>query len=88
MKQWWFRYAIQQLIEKLIIPGLLFIFLNFAINQSSIEHRLLPNNSVSMCCMAAMSPAGRFVIYLFGMGVVYFECTSTCCTPLLPNIAY
>ena len=42
--------------------------------------------SVSMCCTAAlpgaegtsaMLRAGGFVIYLFGMVAVYFECTST-----------
>ena len=48
---------------------------------------MLPPNSISMCCTAAspgaqgaptMSHAGGLVICLFGMGVVYFECTATC----------
>ena len=33
MKRWWFRYAIIQLIKKLIILRLLFIYFNYVINQ-------------------------------------------------------
>ena len=75
MKQWWFRYAISQLIKKLIILQLLFIHFNYAINQ--LMNQLL-NTAPSQFHLhvlhggiaPAMSCAGRFVIYLFGMGAV------------------
>jgi len=77
MKQWWFWYVIRQLIKKLIILRLLFIYFNYVINRlinqwlyTAPSH----TNSDSMCCKAAspgaegapaMSCAGVIVIYLF-----------------------
>ena len=58
MKQWWFRYAIRQLIEKLIILRLLFIYFNYAFNQLiNQSFTPLPPNSVSMFCMVALAGA-------------------------------
>ena len=80
MKQWWFRYVIRQLIEKLIIYD--FFFYYSAINQSIIVHCSLP--IPTMCCKVAslgaegaqvMSCArGLLFIYLAWGGVLWMYC--------------
>ena len=42
MIQWWFWCAISEFMNKLIILRLLFIYFNYAINQSIILHHSLP----------------------------------------------
>ena len=55
----------------------------------------VPPNSDSMCCKVAspgaegtpaISCTGGFVIYLFGMGAVYLEFTTTLLVTFSPNI--
>ena len=82
MKQWWFWYAISQLIQKLIILQLLFIYFNYAFNQIINYCTLLPPNSDSMCCKAASLGAEgapgdvhwRICYVLIWHGVVYAWC--------------
>ena len=78
MIQWWFWYATNQFIKKLIILRLLFIYFNSAMNKL-INQLLYTATSQFRLHMLQGSIAGRrrcpgdvarwrIVIYLFGMG--------------------
>ena len=92
MKQWWLRCTVRQLIVKSIILLLLLCtYFNYAVNQL-INQLLFTSPSQFHLHVLHDGITGRrrrpsnvvrwricyLFIYLFGMGVVFFECTSTC----------